>query len=358
MVISAVQIVYVIPAKAGIQCRSQKRHWVPAFAGTTKFVACQYQNNGSFQNSEKFPNLNIRSTKFAAVMLAALSLVWGYSWVTNKIGILDSSPFDFAAMRVVVGAVGMFLLMLIQGRSLRFRHGKFNTLIGLLQTFAFFIFTSWAVLHAGAGKTSVLVFIMPFWTLLFARMFLGERIQGLQWIAVALALVGLVLILAPWKFQGNILSSVLAVIAGIIWAVTSILIKRYGQNHTLDVFSMTAWQLAIGALPLIAVAWAVPAPPIQWTWQLIACLLFSGLGATALCWVIWMYILEVLPAGTASMSTLAVPAIAVIGAALQLGEYPASNEIQGMLLIAAALALLSFLGMRQHRRDDPVLGQE
>jgi hypothetical protein len=41
--------------------------------------------------------------------------VWGYSWVTNKIGILYSSPFDFAAMRAVVGAVGMFLLMLIQG---------------------------------------------------------------------------------------------------------------------------------------------------------------------------------------------------------------------------------------------------
>ena len=148
-------------------------------------------------------------------MLAVLSLVWGYSWVTNKIGILYSSPFDFAAMRVVVGAVGMFVLMLIQGRSMRFQHGKFNALIGLLQSSGFFLLTSWAVLHAGAGKTSVLVFIMPFWTLLLARMFLGERIQGLQWIAVALAFAGLVLILAPWKFQGSLLSSVFAVLAAI-----------------------------------------------------------------------------------------------------------------------------------------------
>ena len=61
-------------------------------------------------------------------MLAALSLVWGYSWVTNKIGILLTSPFDFAAMRVVVGAIGMFLLMLIQGRSIRFQHGKYDGL--------------------------------------------------------------------------------------------------------------------------------------------------------------------------------------------------------------------------------------
>ena len=96
-------------------------------------------------------------------MLAVLSLVWRYSWVTNKIRILLTSPFDFAAMRVVVGAIGMFLLMLIQGRSIRFQHGKFNMLIGLLQTSGFFLLTSWAMLHAGAGKTSVLVFIMPFW---------------------------------------------------------------------------------------------------------------------------------------------------------------------------------------------------
>jgi hypothetical protein len=43
---------------------------------------------------------------------------------------------------------------------------------------------------------------------------------------------------------------------------------------------------------------------------------------------------------------------------LQLGEFPARHEIQGMILVAAALALLSYLGVRQHRRDEPVLGQE
>ncbi len=291
-------------------------------------------------------------------MLAVLSLVWGYSWVTNKIGILLSSPFDFAAMRVVVGAIGLILLMLIQGRSLRFEHGKFNALVGLLQTCAFFLLTSWAVLHAGAGKISVLVFIMPFWTLLLAWIFLGERIQGLQWVAVGLALAGLVLILAPWKFHGSLLSSLLGVSAGVIWAITSILIKRYAKNNPIDVFSMTVWQLVIGAVPLIVVAWATPAPPIQWGWVLIACLFFSGFVATALGWVIWLYILDVLPAGTASLSTLAIPVITVIGAALQLGEYPAPHEIQGMLLIGVALALLSYLGVRQHRKDDPLLGRE
>ncbi len=302
--------------------------------------------------------MNTRSPKFAATLLALLSAIWGYSWVTNRIGMNYSSPFDFAALRVVIGAIGLFTIMAITGRPLRLKHAKFNVILGLLQTTIFFAFTSWAVMHAGTGKTSVLVFIMPFWTLLLAWIFLGERIQGLQWVAVSLALCGLVMILAPWKFHGSLIASVLAVLAGILWAVSSVLLKRFRQDHEFDVFSMTAWQLAIGAIPLILLAWSVPSPPIQWTWPFIACLFFSGFVATALGWVIWMNILQVLPAGTASMSTLAIPAISVIGAALQLNEHPPANEIQGMLLIAAALGLLSYLSVRQHRSDDPVLGKE
>lgn len=302
--------------------------------------------------------MNTRSPKFAATLLALLSAIWGYSWVTNRIGMNYSGPLDFAALRVVVGAVSLFIIMAVTGRSLRLTHAKFNVIMGLLQTSLFFACTSWAVIHAGTGKTTVLVFIMPFWTLLLAWIFLGERIQGLQWLAVLLALGGLLLILAPWKFHGSLIASVLAMLAGMVWAVSSVLLKRFRRDHDIDVFSMTAWQLAIGAIPLILLAWNVPSPPIQWTWQFIACLLFSGFVATALGWVIWMNILQILPAGTASMSTLAIPAISVIGAALQLNEHPPANEIQGMLLIAAALALLSYLSVRQHRSDDPVLGKE
>ena len=41
-----------------------------------------------------------------------------------------------------------------------------------------------ALAGGGAGRTSVLVFTMPFWTLLLAWPVLGERVRGLQWIAL------------------------------------------------------------------------------------------------------------------------------------------------------------------------------
>jgi drug/metabolite transporter (DMT)-like permease len=55
---------------------------------------------------------------------------------------------------------------------------------------------------------------------------------------------------------------------------------------------------------------------------------------------------------------LATPAISVLAAAIRLGERPGAFEIAGMLLIAAALALLSGIAIRQHRRTYPLMGQE
>ena len=64
--------------------------------------------------------------------------------------------------------------------------------------------TTLALAGGGAGRTSVLVFTMPFWTLVIARIVLGERVRGAQWIAVALAFAGLTLVVAPWDWHGDL----------------------------------------------------------------------------------------------------------------------------------------------------------
>ena len=94
-------------------------------------------------------------------------------------------------------------------------------LLGLFQTAGFLGFTFWALVERGAGKTAVLVYTMPFWVLILARLFLGERIRGGQWPAVILSFAGLLMIFEPWHSRGGLLSEMLAVMAGIFWAPPS-----------------------------------------------------------------------------------------------------------------------------------------
>ena len=56
----------------------------------------------------------------------------------------------------------------------------------------------WALETGGAGKTSILVYTMPFWILLLAWLVLDEKVRGALWVPIVMAFCGLVFILEPW----------------------------------------------------------------------------------------------------------------------------------------------------------------
>ncbi len=196
----------------------------------------------------------------------------------------------------------------------------------------------------GAGKVSVLAYTMPFWLLLLAWPFLGERLRGLQWPAVALAFAGLVLVVRPWDI-GGALSGVLACTAGLVWAAAALLIKLLQRRTHVDTLSLTAWQMAFGAVPLIAIAVVTQSGWPQWTGTFAACVAYTVFLSSGLCYLLWFFALRALSAGAAGMGTLAVPVIGVMAAWIELGERPLAVEAVGMALIVAGLAVLAACGV-------------
>ena len=207
----------------------------------------------------------------------------------------------------------------------------------------------WALDSGGAGKTSVLTYTMPFWLLLLAWAFLGERLRGVQWLAVALALAGLVLVIEPWHLQGAF-SSALAVAGGFCWAASAVVVKRLQARHDVDVLSLTTWQMLFGSLPLVLIAALTWQGSPEWTTQFVMALVYNVILANALAWFLWLFGLRRLSAGAAGIATLATPVIGVAAAWLQLGERPSAGEAAGMALIIGALALVTLRGLVAGRR--------
>jgi drug/metabolite transporter (DMT)-like permease len=275
---------------------------------------------------------------FAALVL--LALLWGYNWVVMKVGMSYAQPFTFAAMRTFLGAIFMFMLLPLLHRRVRPQALGLTILFGLLQTGGFVGLIMWAVSLGGAGKVSILSYTMPFWLLMLAWPILAERVRGLQWVAVVLALGGLIAILGPWNLRG-LKSSLLAVAAGFVWALSSIVVKIMRKKHDIDLLNLIAWQGLFGSIPLIIIAVFTATRPVIWSGSFIAALLFNVIPANALTWVLWLYILHALPTGTAGLSSLAVPVVGVVSAWIQLGEQPGLLEGIGMGLIVVALAVLT-----------------
>lgn len=283
--------------------------------------------------------------------LAVLSLTWGYTWVLAKQGLAYAPPFAFAAERCVGGALALFLALKLMGRPIRLVAPGPTLAIGLTQVAGFMMFQTWALVEGGPGKTAVLIFTMPIWTLLMAWPILGERIRGKQWLAALSTLTGLVLIIEPWDMHSSLFSKFLGVMAALCWACGTILIKRLRARHQVDLLALTMWQMTLGAIPLVLLAILTPERPTDWSVHYMGILAFMSVASTAICWWLWIYILDRVPAWEASLSVLGTPVVAIVSSRLIFGEEFKTSEVMGILLIGSGLALLSLIGWLASQRD-------
>ena len=292
----------------------------------------------------------IRSRRGAYVALVVLTLVWGFNWVALKLAMQHADPMVFNLQRILVAIAVLFALMLLQGKSLAPNSWIAIVVTGFFQTTINFASTTMAVFTGGAGRASVLVFTMPFWTLLLAWPVLGERVRGSQWIAVLLALAGLTLVVEPWNWHDAILPKLWAVLSGFGWAAGTIATKYFQRDKHLDMLNFIGWQMIVGVLPFFLLPLIRATPPVDWSPVYVAMLAYSGAIATGFGFVLWIAVLRFLPAGTAALNMLAIPAIALVSSMMIFDERLNATEWTGIALIASGLVIISLLAWIRSRR--------
>lgn len=295
----------------------------------------------------------------AFIALMVLTAIWGYNWVVMKSALEYAGAFQFAALRTVLGAVCLFAVIIYMRKPMRVREMPTLIVLGLMQTSGFTGLLIWALVEGGAGKTAVLTYTMPFWVMVLAWPLLGEKLRGLQWPAAVLSTMGMLFILDPMHLGTDTFSMFLAVMSGVFWAMSVIVAKKLHQREPdLDLLTLTAWQMLFGSVPLAIAAFMIPAPEIQWTPYFIGAVIFNSVFCNALAWLLWLYALQRLSAGVASMSSMLAPVIGVVAAWIQLNEVPSTTELIGMALIAASLVIISIISIRKHTPIDPAMAQE
>ena len=101
-----------------------------------------------------------------------------------------------------------------------------------------------------------------------------------------------------------------------------------------------AWQLLFGWLMLAAGMLVFDGLPQLWPLpgHIVAWIGYNGLVGMGLAYFLWFVVVERLPATTATLGSLLVPVVGVIGSALLVGERPSLNDMIGFALIFAAAA--------------------
>lgn len=278
-------------------------------------------------------------TLLLIVLLVFTITTWGYSWVLMKMGLGYGEPFTFAAWRCGIAGVAMIIFVSVKSIKLP-KVSKLPDyfMIGMFQTTLMFGLMLYGMKYVTAGKTSVLLYTMPIWTMFMVHFYLKERLNRAKWIGVAIGTIGIICILGRDTFvhqDSEILIGELLVIGGAIsWAISNIWVKRRmgGEN----IYMVSTLQLTIGAIGLAILAISTEGLlVIDWNPHSLYILLFTGLIASAVDFTIWFYLLRNLDIKITTFSSMLVPVFGLLFDWAILG-----NRLDAGVIVGGALILI------------------
>lgn len=278
-------------------------------------------------------------------LLLLVVVIWAVAWPVSKVGLIDMPPMWYSAMRLCIGFITIFVILLFQ-KKIKLPTKKDLPLIlsiGMLQMACFLLFLNGGLLFVDAGRSAILVYSTPFLVTPIAVMFFKEKMTRLKILGLFLGLIGLLLLFNPRSFNWHdphvLIGNGLLLLAAVCWAI-AMLHTRYGKWHTPCLY-LVPWQLLIACIFVIGAAYLTqPNPTIAWTSRLWWTIIYNGVLATGFAYAAIIYVCQELPVTSTSLLLLGVPVLGLIVSSVWLGEQITLNILIAMLFIVGGLATI------------------
>jgi len=205
------------------------------------------------------------------------------------------------------------------------------------------LFQNIALSYTLAANVSVLLSVSPLFIALVSRLVLKEKLKASFFLGFTTAIAGVILIAFNGRFilKLNPLGDLLSILAALVWAFYSVLIKQIYAQHS-AFYAVTRKLFTYGLLFVLPVL-----PLFQFHLGLerlavlpnLLNLLFLGVGASALCFVTWNYAVHSLGPVKTSVYIYLGPLVTVVASLLVLHEPITLVAGIGMALILTGMAL-------------------
>jgi drug/metabolite transporter (DMT)-like permease len=273
--------------------------------------------------------------------LVAVVVLWGAAYPMMKIAALEIPLFAFRSLSALVPGVILLIMARLGRHSLGVvRESRLPLVIAAICTVSVtHLLTTLSTLYMASGQTSIMLYTMPVWAFIIGVPVLGERPTWGHWAGVGLGLCGIVLLWFATAGDGGVsLGVLIGVIAAISWAAGTVAAKKAIGRVVPIVF--TGWVFVIGSLPLGLIGLGIGElnqfRPVSDAaiWSAV----FVAMGTNFIGFLAFYHIVRMVPATVASLSVLAVPAVAFSAGFVLLDERMTVTDGIAFSLIAAALA--------------------
>ena len=276
----------------------------------------------------------------SSLRLILLAMIWGSSFLFQRVAVPELGPNWVATGRLVLGALVLVIVMLAMRKPLHLRKNAGAYIwIGFINSALPFWLFAYASITLPAGVTAVMNSMVPLFSVLLLLV-MGERPSFGKFAGVTLGIVGVAMILG---FGGlpMTLATALGVLAGMgaaaLYAFSAMEIRKRFTN--VDPLAVATGSLLGATLALLPVLFIGPMPStVEVTPWLM--LLPLGVFCTGIAYFLYFKLLHDVGSTRATTVTLLVPVFALIWGVLFLHEHPTLLSLVGMGLVIVSMMLI------------------
>jgi len=280
--------------------------------------------------------------------LLALAMIWGANMAFIKFAAREVAPLFMAGLRSMVAAVFIFLYMRRRGipvfpSAVVIGHGA---VVGLLFAAEF------ALIYLGlqytlASRTYLLVYTAPFFAALGAHFCLkDDRLNWWKGTGLVVAFAGVALLfvrkLGPSTSE-SLKGDFMALVAGALWAATTLYIKRYltGQTRPLQA---VFFQLFFSCPLLIGLSFLTESPLISGFSVLTGISLFyQCIVVASVSFIFWFELVHRYPVSLLHAFTFFVPVFGIsISGVLMLGEVITTRLVLALCMVGLGMIMVNY----------------
>ena len=280
------------------------------------------------------PALPLRHLLLALAVVA----VWGTNFVVIKYALAHLPPLLFAALRFTL--VLLPAMLVLPRPAVRWQNlAAYGLLIGVGQFGLLYVAMNG---HISPGIASLVIQVQVFFTIGLSMRVTGERLRPFQYVALALASCGIVVILRHTDGTTTLVGLLLVVLAALSWALANIAAVRGAPANML---AYVVWASAFAIVPLFALSLAIEGADAALagvrsadlaTWGAVA---WQAWANTLFGYVAWGWLLARHPAAMIAPLALLIPVFGIGASALLLGESLPAWKLIAAALVMAGLAL-------------------
>ncbi|PWL38850.1 EamA family transporter [Flagellimonas aquimarina] len=283
-----------------------------------------------------------KSSNSTLVVLAffAIYVIWGSTYLLNKIAVLELPAFMLASFRFTTAGVLIFIIAKMMGIQISItRKQLWNTII------AGFLFLSfgngvvvWALRYVDTGFAALEISAQPLIILLLMRVLQGKKIQPMSVVGVIFGVIGIYLLVSQKQIitkEGSILGMVMIFFCMLSWGYGSLFVAK--ADLPTNYFVNTGYQMFTGGIILALMSigfgenWT---SPLVWSGKVQVVMILLVIFGSILAFTSFNYLLKSVSPEKVATSTYVNPIVALI-----LGWYFLNEQITVQSIVAAIVLL-------------------